>query len=525
MNNNNGGVRQDWLMLAEAINMSSSIDDTEKLAPRRGASMAMREAIRGIYKATIDSVDGEIGLIRQGGSIALLSISDVSPDKVLRVKEAANNWLSGNARSYPDELPGNVLKQIGFAVAVVPASDDMHRDVQKLRSIIRFEQLSGADRYFHDLCGIESTAEVCELDGKRPAENDKKSGTVKLKARYGRERKQGFINQEIGCKGENGYAFTNDLEALSDGRDKKIAPAVDGKMAVLYFDGNHFGKHQEKLKREQLREFDEELEEKRRQFLKDLVKRFDAEEKLKTRKCGESIKECLRIEILQWGGDEVLFIVPGWAGFSTLKLFYDSMTGLGERLFGQSLSHAGGLVFCSHKTPIQRVTSLVHELADYAKQFSRETDLYFPMLLESEDYPVRHASEHWREHYGALGGRMLPLTSPSDTRGLSILGDIETKNVKGLFRRWVLSRYAGKNEALLEQELAEAVNLEKLIQAGETIFSCIPKTGITRQTQLNRLLLEDVLSHYENTFSLQPLVQLLEYWDYIIQDPLLEKLS
>ncbi|MBK6744819.1 MAG: hypothetical protein IPG66_18440 [Hydrogenophilales bacterium] len=79
--------------------------------------------------------------------------------------------------------------------------------------------------------------------------------------------------------------------------------------------------------------------------------------------------EAIRLEILLWGGDEMMFVVPAWKGWWLLDFFFskseDWEAPVGEQ--SDRLHHAAGLVFCHHNAPIARVKHLAKNLAELVK--------------------------------------------------------------------------------------------------------------------------------------------------------------
>ena len=50
---------------------------------------------------------------------------------------------------------------------------------------------------------------------------------------------------------------------------------------------------------------------------------------------------------------------------------------------GKPLTHAGGIVFCSHKTPIAEATATAKNLAEAVKDVTREENRFDYLILES----------------------------------------------------------------------------------------------------------------------------------------------
>ncbi len=197
-------------------------------------------------------------------------------------------------------------------------------------------------------------------------------------------------------------------------------------MAVIYLDGNSFtGIRQDNCKsKEKLTEFSDYLKDRRRAMLRELL-RTEITQKPEWL----SQKGNYRIETLLWGGDEIIWVVPAWQGWTTLAFFYrcarDWKFGAGAGLMNQTpteqnsgapgkglmnqaateqnggapgtglmnqaptgpvrLTHAGGLVFCHHNAPIHQITRLAQTLAGIAKDQSRKQNLFAYEVLESFD--------------------------------------------------------------------------------------------------------------------------------------------
>jgi hypothetical protein len=87
---------------------------------------------------------------------------------------------------------------------------------------------------------------------------------------------------------------------------------------------------------------------------------------------------------------------------------------------GINLTHAAALVFCHHKTTIDRMTKLARELAEIVKNSpqGRKRDLFEYLALESVDYPVEPISHFWHTTYGAMEQRRRPLRPVSGASDL-----------------------------------------------------------------------------------------------------------
>ncbi len=107
----------------------------------------------------------------------------------------------------------------------------------------------------------------------------------------------------------------------------------------------------------------------------------------------------LRLETLQWGGDESLLVVPAWIGMDLLQHFFHHTKSW------KPLTHAAGIVFCSAKSPIRQIQALARELAESVKNSKggRDDNFFDYMVLESVDYPTEaDLKQTFEIRYGPL---------------------------------------------------------------------------------------------------------------------------
>ncbi|MEE8587684.1 MAG: hypothetical protein V3T83_22840 [Acidobacteriota bacterium] len=155
---------------------------------------------------------------------------------------------------------------------------------------------------------------------------------------------------------------------------------------MIYLDGNQFGRLKSKhCKRADLQaEFDLAVQRCRRKALQGLLEKIDSEDGWRIEINGEAL---CRLETLLWGGDELIWVVPAWKGWDALASFYAASKDCA--FGGERLTHAGSLVFCSHKAPIHRITRLAKNLVSLVKgprrQRQRQRNLYAYQVLETYD--------------------------------------------------------------------------------------------------------------------------------------------
>jgi hypothetical protein len=111
---------------------------------------------------------------------------------------------------------------------------------------------------------------------------------------------------------------------------------------------------------------------------------------------------------LLWGGDEMLFVVPAWKGFELLDLFYKTSEDWQITIANKTepLTHAGGIVFCPHNTPIYKIRELAQQLADGVKNhpdgLGRKGNYFNYLTLESIDYPAESLTDFFAHKYNNL---------------------------------------------------------------------------------------------------------------------------
>ncbi|MGH8612987.1 MAG: hypothetical protein ACREYF_13450 [Gammaproteobacteria bacterium] len=158
---------------------------------------------------------------------------------------------------------------------------------------------------------------------------------------------------------------------------------LNDKMAVLYVDGNRFSEKQANLDAKGLSRWDGYLRSERAAFMNAFLDEAENDRTWFTRnKKGTYV---IRMEVLMWGGDEFLFVLPAWHGWRAACDFFN-MSKQWE-FEGKPLTHSAGLVFCHHNAPIARVKRGAEELCALAKATGEpETNKLAYLTLESFDH-------------------------------------------------------------------------------------------------------------------------------------------
>jgi len=232
------------------------------------------------------------------------------------------------------------------------------------------------------------------------------SSSVKARREFGREQKKRFYQEEAPGAAwppeKEDQRFAQEFLEIAE-RTPPGCERLNYKLAVIYLDGNQFGALQraECKTRDLQKQFDTQVRDFRRGFLAELLNRMGADAKWWTAG-GDR-----RLETLLWGGDEMMFVVPAWAGWDTLRLFFEISAGWKVKLGGQDhqLTHAAGLVFAHHKAPIHRLEALAkYELAEGVKGWLKTR--YEAGELTPRDTAANRFDYEVLESFDHLGGSL-----------------------------------------------------------------------------------------------------------------------
>ncbi len=390
-----------FYLRVEGVNLGNFVYDTEDISTVRGGSLLLLDAV-GYLKGKVFTLalpggkasEVELVPVTTGASsgtfeVDLKDVEKTDLDKAAEMlRGQVEECLKG---TIPDEK-GNTydLKHATFVVDVQPASDNFLRDFESLMAKNRWRQMRQPSLAIP--AAAPNAREHCDIDKVRPATSsipdpdggDKPVGaSARTRHDYGREQKYAFYQKQTGARppdipGE----FVRDLDALTADPSRGN---LHHKLAILYLDGNHFGK----LRRDtcqmpqDLKDYDHYIQGRRATLLKDFLTAAVMNDK----KGWLTQNGQCRMEILMWGGDEMLWVVPAWQGWKTLAFLFDHTA---DWQFRETrMFHAAGLVFCHHNAAINRIKSLARDLAETAKAKSREKSLVAYQVLESFDHVGR----------------------------------------------------------------------------------------------------------------------------------------
>ena len=379
-----------YYLRVSGVNLAHSVYDTQDLNTIRGGGlMVLRGAERQVLPEPWPELAAGMNIISIGASVALLEFCVETDQEAAQVREKAAAALARDPK----------LHEVTFVVDVVRAHDGpFEADRQRLMALNQHQQMTALTLAIPEenqdpRCG------VCDEDRLRPGpqreERDgrglRRSESVFQRRKYGMEQKKAFYADEIASglsveeKRRLGTElvrrdFSHHFEDLA-AHPPEAARGLAGKLAVIYFDGNGFGS----LLRDVAStptlhsKFFKVCGGLRREFLRQLLATMNADEDgWVNTQCqtddGRATEPRYRFETLLWGGDEMLWVVPAWKGWEVVERFYRFFKAQVFRACDDPpteaypLTFAGGLVFASHKAPIQRLTDLARGLADLAKK-------------------------------------------------------------------------------------------------------------------------------------------------------------
>lgn len=350
----------EFFLRMEGMNLGWFVTDTNDLSTTRGGSQLLNLAPKRV-EDRFPKLQGRS--ISTGASAAIFRFQADNGEERALLKEV-REFLKTHDQ----------LKHATFVVDIVPASAG---DFDQIR-----ESLLAANRHRQMISpsfAIPSSEaiEVCKKDGVRPGDRSvafpdgtfSVSESVAMRREFGREEKRNLLPRLAGEELGGGLGLVEHLKELTGKPPAKYKHLIH-KMAVLYLDGNGFGEIQRQLAKTPKRqeEFDNAIQGKSREFLRALVQAARIRTDLWFHQDG------LRLEVFVLAGDEIRLFVPAWVGWRALEIVFQAAHGSSFPQKPEAdetprdLTYKAGLVFCHHNAPIQRMLSLGHELAEYAKK-------------------------------------------------------------------------------------------------------------------------------------------------------------
>lgn len=518
-----------WLVHIEAVDFAATLYDTDDLSTIRGASLAYLALPGRVARQLGEKLGCDVKELVAAASFGLFSVTECDGVTGEQIDRALGQLITNRRGS--DDLD-RVRPHLSFSWAVVPDTGNYREDLYRLQASVRVKQLQKLTLDVPP--SAPGRRQPCEFDRKRPAPEtiniaglySVASASVATRRRYGAKMRHDFYRGELGAAFERSpFEVTQTFQDIVAGQRGEapaeaalgIPASLANKMAVVYLDGNQFTRIRDgtifaadipdAAKRDRHREFSDRVRQQRRVLLGRLTDEL--------RRDGE---HRLRFETLLWGGDEAMFVMPGWAAIDALSVIMRELGGWNWE-DGYVLSHAVGAAICNVKTPIAVSSKLAKEIAEAGKPVARAgrplqsiANVLSIQVFESVEPPREDVEDFRRELYGTGAARAFTLIGGAEVQAMLDLirdfqdepGGLPRSQLYGLIRE---ARRRGPREiGLFEENHAEADEfLENEVRIAFERGKCEVAVERLRTPALG----------YSGQTPLLPLIRLAELWDYV----------
>lgn len=377
------------LMRIEGVNLVHSFGDTEDLSTRRGGGLMLLDAINAIKALELAGVTS----ISTGASAGLFQLHDECDQQAIISK------VDTLLRTHP-YCHGT------FVVDLLSGDKDFPEMERHITAKNRWQQMQCLS--FSTVGLAPSPGGCCEGDEVRPATQSmfsagrqvasRVSESVHARRTHGIGMRNKLYASLLGDTPAANASFAQHFHQIADeANDLTLEPAsLRGKLAIFYADGNSFGTiGQSCTSPDELSEWDKYVKAQRKQFLHKLLEDIQSLAHWKN-------SDTLRLETLLWGGDELMFAVPGWCGLELADRFFTQSSTMRypNDDSGKPLTHACGLVFCHMQAPISRVSNLAKALAEEGKNRDRNRNSLNWVVLESFDHTGTDLNDYLKKRFG-----------------------------------------------------------------------------------------------------------------------------
>ena len=421
-----------WVIV-EGQNFAASILDTQDLSTIRGGSLLLRDLVGRAEAALCQRFPDAVRRATVGGSVGIWRVAAGTAAVAVAVEDIRRLLGSGPSR------------HLGFGVAAV--ADDgtgYSRQRLRLRAAMQRARLAEVRVSYPELSAVEPG--VCPVDLVRPigkgtqqrigpdSENPRHvirtSSAVFDRRRFGTDKKQTLIREEtaqttLGVAAQEALLRDGRPFAMQMGSISEQAAPPEGlranlldKICVIALDGNGFGKIQDAALAqsdtiEAQQRFDQGLAKMRSELIAQVFSRLieaggegvpcPEEEEVRIALVDpiRQGRKVIRFELLLWGGDEMMFIVPARIGWQILEKIGEAAGNL--TVLDRPVSFSVGAVFCHHDAPIARVKQLADGLCAHIKRLKPDSGggrdgkaatLFMVEVLESFDHVGMDLSAH-----------------------------------------------------------------------------------------------------------------------------------
>ncbi len=466
-----------YFVRVEAVNLSNFAYDTHDISTIRGGSFLLLEAIEGLAQ----EFESELVCITSAASQGLFRYDAPEEDPEGAVCDLQNRMFQ--------YLSAQTGGHATFVIAVEP-------EIPGKFDLVMERLEAGVYRQHWRLPTVAvplpaAATKECVLDGWRPGvvpyiylEDASTSAATTVRREHGISLKRRLFSKLLGEERYRSTISTQDLGELALHSGQGV---LDGKIAYIYVDGNGFGSIRRAvcLTDTDRREFDKTIQDGfRKPFLKALLEKAETDPGFQTTAGADGQGTALRLEVLLWGGDEMILVVPAWQGLAALELFFRQAHELQFR--GQPLTHRAAVVFCHHNAPILLIRQIAERLLDRAKKDIREAlpagqaagtlehadgDALHYLVLESFELLQGDLDSFLREYYRGIDYRDLLVRAGELDALLAALHTIRANTAKSKALEIVYALQQGQKDQIepLTKQILRLVPSEKRDQVTEAL--------------------------------------------------------
>lgn len=558
-----------FLIRIEGVNLGATVYDTNDLSTIRGASLALlRHATRWPERLSKDLPTGSmVEEIVVGASDGIYRL--IAPDgwDLKTAREHVNSAIATAIKAPPrgDDLE-RTLPYLTFTWAVIAQGDHYKNDVAEMIARCRQMQLQQLTVDVPD--EPQPGNSTCPYDRTRPADtkHDNQEGdtvfvsaAVDARRVYGRTARQKFYGVELDADPEFGFADSfSDLlkvklppEGKIDEGLANLPPALSGKMAVVYLDGNSFTKIREAVIFEacenaeptavqvQARQsaFSRAVWSMRRDLLRALLQELEKDSRMFFKPTDRQTKwdnrpTRLKFETLLWGGDEALFVLPAWRLMGLLPVLAKHLDSETWKLqlkidgetedTGYQLTHAVGIVLCNIKTPIAVLRALAEDVANGSKDLAKTAadggdlpitglrNVYSIQILESVEPPRANLEAFRRQLYGTADPAAFTLIGKCGVDTFLSAARALQGADGGLPRSQLYKLIQSARQQGLIGNPDKEVAADAIAAFDDEIAQACQRSGCKHENNLRSVDLG-----WTKDAPLMPLMRLAEFWDYL----------
>jgi len=414
-----------YVVRAEGVNFSATLEDTEDLSTTRGAGLALLALGDAVKIGLANSGARNIELLFAGASQAEFWFTAL-PGQAEQVRQSI---LAELRHTGPQREP---FPHLSFVVDVVQDAGD----AEKTSAIVEARNRS---RQFREwtipLPEFRPDAlQYDKLDRMRPGRvrpgwgKDPVSDSTAARHEFGRDMRQGFYVSHAGWKAAEGLAFVDSFEAIVARPPDELPLSPRSGMAVIYADGNGFNSIRGKVGVER---FSRELDAYRGDLLRRVLAWYREGLRGPEGRFAPPVpgpKPPLRFETLMWGGDELMFVMPSWLAFAFVQGFFAASAPW--RIGEGRLTHTAGLVICHYKTPIRQARSLAKRVVEEIKDKMRDArqapcnavgiEIFESLMPPDDDLLDAHRARSFGVSIERARSLTLDLALPGDELGALI---------------------------------------------------------------------------------------------------------